>query len=183
VSTVSTAGGRFWTFSLEVYGRPGVAPACLALQDRHGLDVNLLLFCCWAAAQGVRLDHRAIVDAEAAVAGWRNQVLKPLRSLRRRLKREFTGFPAADIAALRDRVLAVELEGERLAQARLESLLPAAAADGSETGPVLALRALRLYFRLEGVDPDDVDDRDCQALLAGTFPDASQAAISAALSG
>ena len=180
---MSAADGRFWTFSLEVYGRPGVAPACLALQDRHGLDVNLLLFCCWAAAQGVRLDQRAIVAAEAAVAGWRNQVLKPLRSLRRRLKREIAGFPDADVAALRDRVLAVELEGERLAQARLEALLPEAAGDGAETGLALAVRALRLYFRLEGIDPDDVDDRDCRALLAGVFPDASQAAISAALSG
>ncbi|GIK98779.1 MAG: hypothetical protein BroJett029_29880 [Alphaproteobacteria bacterium] len=179
---MSTADGRFWTFSLEVYGRPGVAPACLALQDRHGLDVNLLLFCCWAASRGVRLDQRAIAGAEAAVAGWRNQVVKPLRSLRRRLKREIAGFPDADLAALRERVLAVELEGERLAQGRLESLLPSAEA-GSETGLVLAVRALRLYFRLEGVDPDDVDDRDCQALLAGTFPEASQAAISAALSG
>ena len=59
--------GRFWAFSLEVYGRPGVAPACLALQDRHGLDVNLLLFCCWAASQGVTLDQRTLAAAEEAV--------------------------------------------------------------------------------------------------------------------
>ena len=58
--------GRFWAFSLDVYGRPGVAPACLALQDRHGLDVNLLLFCCWAASQGVTLDQRTLAAAEEA---------------------------------------------------------------------------------------------------------------------
>lgn len=179
---MSDSNGRFWAFSLEVYAGPGVAPACLALQDRHGLDVNLLLFCCWAASQGVTLDQRAIAAAAAAVAGWRNQVVKPLRSLRRRLKRESEGFPEAETAALREKVLAVELEAERLEQTRLESLLPPAR-ETSEGGPVLAVRALRLYFRLEGVDPDDVDDRDCQALLAGSFPEASPPALSAALSG
>ena len=174
--------GRFWAFSLEVYGRPGVAPACLALQDRHGLDVNLLLFCCWAASQGVTLDQRTLAAAEEAVAGWRNQVVKPLRGLRRRLKRDMEGFPAAETAALREKVKAVELDAERLEQTRLEQQLPPAR-ETAESGPVLAVRALRLYFRLEGVDPDDVDDRDCQALLAGTFPEVSPQALSGALSG
>ena len=28
----------FWSFSLDFYGRPGVAETCLDLQDRHGLS-------------------------------------------------------------------------------------------------------------------------------------------------
>ncbi|HEY9550471.1 MAG TPA: TIGR02444 family protein, partial [Kiloniellaceae bacterium] len=46
----------FWQFSGAVYARRGVAEACLALQQRHGLDVNLLLFCAWAGSNGRRLD-------------------------------------------------------------------------------------------------------------------------------
>ena len=42
----------FWSFSTEFYGRTGVAPACLVLQDRFGCDVNLLLFALWAARRG-----------------------------------------------------------------------------------------------------------------------------------
>ena len=174
--------GGFWAFSLAVYDRPGVAPACLALQDRHGLDVNLLLFCCWAAAQGVALDRQSLAAAEAAVASWRNQIVRPLRGLRQRLKRGMAGFPEAGQSAVRHKVLEIELEAERIEQGRLEGLLPAAAAT-TESGMVLAVRALRLYFRLEGVDPDDVDDRDCKALLAGTFPEASEASLNGALSG
>ena len=49
----------FWDFSLAVYGRPGVAPACLALQQRHGADVNLLLFCAWFGAA-----HRGRLTAD-----------------------------------------------------------------------------------------------------------------------
>ena len=37
----------FWSFSLTVYGRPGVEAACLELQDRFGADVNLALYCLW----------------------------------------------------------------------------------------------------------------------------------------
>lgn len=179
--TMEGAGG-FWAFSLAVYDRPGVAPACLALQDRHGLDVNLLLFCCWAASKGIGLDRQSLGAAESAVASWRNQIVRPLRSLRQRLKRGMAGFPEAELTALRHKVLEIELEAERIEQGRLEGLLPAAAAT-TESGIVLAVRALRLYFRLEGVDPDDVDDRDCKALLAGTFPDASEASLNGALSG
>ena len=35
----------FWNYSLALYARAEVAKTCLALQDRLGLDVNLLLFC------------------------------------------------------------------------------------------------------------------------------------------
>lgn len=171
----------FWAFSLAVYARPGVEAACLALQERHGLDVNLLLFCCWAAARGRQLDAATLAAAEAAVAGWRNQVVRPMRALRRRLKREIAGFPAEPVDALRRRLLDLELEAERLEQQRLEPFLPARG--GAEDGPAQAVRALRLYLRQQGINPDDVDDRDFLALLSGSFPEASPQSLSAALSG
>jgi len=34
----------FWDFSLRLHERPGVPRACLGLQRRYGLDVNLLFF-------------------------------------------------------------------------------------------------------------------------------------------
>jgi len=46
------AGGAFWRFSLDAYGRPGVAAACLDLQDRHGCDVNLILYALWLGRAG-----------------------------------------------------------------------------------------------------------------------------------
>ncbi len=32
----------FWDFSLAVWGREAVEPACLELQARHGIDVDAL---------------------------------------------------------------------------------------------------------------------------------------------
>ena len=46
----------FWRFSLRTYRAPGVQEACLALQDRCGADVNLLLFCGWTGRDGRALD-------------------------------------------------------------------------------------------------------------------------------
>ena len=58
----SSMDKRFWDFSLNIYGVPGVAPACLRCQDEAGADVNLILFLLWRAAAGYR-------PAEAAGSG------------------------------------------------------------------------------------------------------------------
>jgi len=76
----------FWSFSLELYGRPGVAPACLALQDRFGCDVNLALFSLWAARCGKALGADEFERLDAAVKPWRTRIVEPIRSLRRSLK-------------------------------------------------------------------------------------------------
>ncbi|HEX6103216.1 MAG TPA: TIGR02444 family protein, partial [Alphaproteobacteria bacterium] len=62
----SSAGDcPFWSFSVALYGRPGVAPACLALQDRFGCDVNLLLFAIWAGRCGVMLGPKEFERLDA----------------------------------------------------------------------------------------------------------------------
>ncbi len=76
----------FWTFSLRFYQLPGVAESCIELQDRHGADVNLVLFALWAAASGHQLDAEAIAAADRAARQWRETVTQPLRAARRALK-------------------------------------------------------------------------------------------------
>src|SRR3954468_3137554 len=99
--TAGEAGEGFWRFSLALYARPGVAEALIALQDRAGCDVNLILFALWrGAAHGHRLSHAELVKAEAAIAPLRRDVIEPLRRLRRSLKAERD----PDIQALRRRV-------------------------------------------------------------------------------
>mgnify|MGYP000439297982 CR=1 FL=1 len=38
---------NFWQYSVAFYREPGIAEACLKLQNQHGFDVNLVLFCIW----------------------------------------------------------------------------------------------------------------------------------------
>ncbi len=62
-----SAGSPFWRFSLATYRKPGVATACLALQDECGVDVNLMLFLLWLAANGRQLSVDNIKELDQAV--------------------------------------------------------------------------------------------------------------------
>lgn len=115
----SLSGEAFWRFSLAFYARPGMADALIGLQDRAGLDVNLVLFAMWRGAlHGQRLHASEMRAFEAAIAPLRREIVAPLRALRRRLKSEGD----ADIQALRRRILGLELTAERATQSRLATI-------------------------------------------------------------
>jgi uncharacterized protein (TIGR02444 family) len=106
----------FWRFSLAVYGAPGVAAECLALQEALEIDVNLLLFYAWlGAARRVSLTAGDIERARLLVQSWHAEAVRPLRSVRRRLK----SFSSPESEALRTRVKAIELDAEQVEQAML----------------------------------------------------------------
>ncbi len=111
----------FWRFSLRFYALPGVAPACLALQDEAQVDVNLLLFLLFLADGGRAVTREDVARLDAGIAPWRTEVVEPLRALRRRLKTGIGDVPPAQSEGLRTMVKKVELEAERLEQGRLEN--------------------------------------------------------------
>jgi uncharacterized protein (TIGR02444 family) len=116
------AAAAFWRFSLAIYARPDVAPACLVLQDEHARDVNLMLFCCWLGASGRgRLDRARLDAADRSVTGWRRTVVEPLRAARRAIKA--AALPDSD--GIYAKAKAVELEAERLLQRQLAEGAPA----------------------------------------------------------
>jgi uncharacterized protein (TIGR02444 family) len=175
----------FWDYAVELYGRPGVEQACLELQVRHGLDVNLVLLCCWLATRGVATDqqilHRIVADAES----WQAAFVRPLRAVRRQLKAELADCRSGSIAArwpeltsgLRERVLALEIDGERLEQLLLVALVSDLA---STTAPGVALASanLRCYWPFTALDRPAL-----AALLTAAFPEASADEVAAALEG
>jgi uncharacterized protein (TIGR02444 family) len=114
----------FWTFSLRIYGQPGVPPACLTLQDGSGVDVNVLLFALYAASCGRGLVPADITRIMTSVEPWKAQAVVPLRGVRRFLKDTPTGFEPTGVDELRQRIKAVELEAERLQQETLYALWP-----------------------------------------------------------
>ncbi len=124
-----------WAFSLAVYAQGGVAAACLDLQDRRGVDVNLLLFALWAgAACGARLSDGEMERLDGAVAAWRDEVVRPLRAVRRRAKGEPGGQDAYA------RLKAAELAAERVEQERLEALSGLTPGAGSRCAAAANLR-------------------------------------------
>ncbi|MEP3112689.1 TIGR02444 family protein [Nisaea sp.] len=106
----------FWIYSLTTYGREDVAARCLALQDRFGLDVNLILLCCWLGSRSAVLDRVQANQAVVLADKWATPVIAPLRAVRRHLKSE-----AADenTSRFRKQLAALELDAEKIQQSRL----------------------------------------------------------------
>ena len=129
----------FWTFSLRIYGQPGVPPACLTLQDGSGVDVNVLLFALYAASCGRGLASADLARIMTSIDPWKLQAVVPLRGVRRFLKDTPAGFEPEGVEELRKRVKAVELESERLQQETLYALWPVNGL-GSQMDPAEAAR-------------------------------------------
>jgi uncharacterized protein (TIGR02444 family) len=132
---------EFWRFAIAFYAKPGVAPACLELQNRHGKDVLIALFGCWLGASGRgRLDAARLAEAETCARPWRQKVVEPLRRTRHALK----GIEGAE--ELYERMKKIELDAERVAMRRLAPLAPAPDPALSAEERVAAARAnLMLY--------------------------------------
>jgi uncharacterized protein (TIGR02444 family) len=157
----------FWQFSGSVYARRGVAEACLALQERHHLDVNLLLFCAWAGSNGRRLDGGDIGLLRSAARPWHDQVVAPLRAARRWLKQQ-TSVPESLGEAFREEVKALELQAEMLEQLMLYQELEIAPGVGT---PEDVAANLWLYLTRYKPLPTDDDIADLAAVLCGACPD------------
>ena len=94
-------GSPFWQFSLGFYRAPGVADACILLQDEAGVDVNLLFFLLWNASLKREFASTDVHAVDSCVAGWRKAAVIPLREIRRALVIEQeTLFTLSQSAAL-----------------------------------------------------------------------------------
>ena len=156
----------FWNFSLAVYAIEGVAPACLRLQDRHGLDVNLLLYFCWAGQCGVTFDAPVMAGILELTAGWTARVVQPLRAVRRVLKGGFETMSEAECESLRGAVAKLELEAERIEQNALAAALPPATPTKA-AGRALALANLEIYL---GNAMDAATRVDIELLIDAAWP-------------
>ncbi len=138
-------GSPFWRFSLRFYRQAGVADACIALQDGCRIDVNILLFFLWLATAR-RCVPPAAAKAVCEKAGpWRDDVVAPLRMVRRRLKEGSALVERGAAELFRTRIKAVELESERLQQEALFALAAGLATEDATTVATAARANVAAY--------------------------------------
>lgn len=113
---------EFWNYSLQAWGLPGVESACLELQDTHAMDVNLLLYCCWAGSQQRALSEPDLVHLLETAGQWQT-IITPLRQSRRALKLPSLAMPPEMIEQSLEKIREIELSAEHMAQIALESSL------------------------------------------------------------
>jgi uncharacterized protein (TIGR02444 family) len=127
-------------FALAVYAYDGVPPACLLLQNRFDLDVNLILFGAYVGAvRGVEITDAGLATAQQRVRDWHLEVVRPLRSVRLRLKNGPSPAPTPATAELRRRLQEIEIESELVELAELNVV--AAGVDGPPASGTPAERA------------------------------------------
>lgn len=165
----------FWDFSLQVYGSEGVAPACLQLQEAHGIDVNILLLCCWLGASGRgAVGTEGIAKIAEAASAWHDEIVRGLRAVRKRLK-EPVGGEDRDLAlSIRKQVQKIEIDAEHIEQLMLaaaaESLPAAAPGDPAEDARANA----ETYLAQLKIRPNSTDREALQTIVAaavGSPPD------------
>ena len=130
-----------WRFSLAFYARPCVSEALIALQDRAGCDVNLMLFALWLGVSGRSLTKEELAIADRIARPIRADIVEPLRALRRKLRAD----PDADVQRLREGIKALELAAEKVIQVRLGR---SARPGGSGADPAARAAAARANLAL-----------------------------------
>ena len=102
---------QFWNYSKKIYGP--LTATFLFLQDRFGLDVNLLLLCFWLGKYRWVLTDREFFVLIENVMPCRDHLIGPLRQARRFVKKNDDIPNSENLTA---KILLIELEAERLEQ-------------------------------------------------------------------
>src|ERR1700733_9795490 len=114
-----------WAFALHIYAQPGIADACLRLQEEAGVDVMMFLMIVFAAVRyRVLLTPAEIRELDEVCRPWREQIVQPLRALRTQLKTGPLPAPSNATEPFRSTIKAAELAAERLQNQLLAERLP-----------------------------------------------------------
>lgn len=108
-----------WQFSLKLYQHEEVKEACLSFQNEEGVNVNLLLVCCWLSYAIEAISQLEFEQAYQQINEWHQQVTQAMRQVRQYLKR----FQASNdwVNHFYQQVLADELSSESYQQKVLYS--------------------------------------------------------------
>ena len=147
----------FWNYSISVYSQDGVPNACLKLQDKFKLDVNLILFCCWYGITNGNLTKELFCCCHEFCLTWSNKTVKPLRNIRTWLKDQGCTEISDDINAcmgFRDKIKAIELEAEKFQQLTLESMSKIIISKNMspQEKTVSVANNLRMYLKQENIE-------------------------------
>jgi len=169
----------FWDYSVSLYGKPGVADACLYLQDRYGLNVNCILLCVWIAAEGRgALTGVHVATALRRIADWEAQAIGPLREIRRKCRREPLGVPEFLLQPFAPHIEAAELAAEHVEQLVLaDTVRDLAVADTCGEPVADAELSLQALLDAAGVTVDARLNECFDDVLRAAFPDAAGSGV------
>jgi len=174
----------FWTFTLDVYGREGVQPYVIHLQDDCGADVNLLLYAMWTASLGVDpVTSDKASDLAAKVEAWRVTAIEPLRAVRTAMRGGVAHVAEEESEGLRKQILRLEIESERIEQTVIEAETPEAGGrePASSADPDLVAANLAAVMALYRKTLSEDNLAALRALVAAASPESGPSAVDTAM--
>jgi uncharacterized protein (TIGR02444 family) len=166
-----------WAFALAIYARPGVAEACLTLQNEAGVDVTLLLMAAFAAVKHrIFVTPNEISTLDEACRPWREQIVWRLRAIRSELKKGPRHAPSEVTERFRSKVKTLELEAEKLENQLLAECLPLRPPEKQIARPEqlrTVLEAVIAHFaERRGTKPSATLSSSIDAIIEAAIPDA-----------
>lgn len=149
---------RFKAFAFNLYEDEAVRQLLLRLQDAHGLDVPLALFCIWRGVEGRVVAQETMRAAVTFSTRWRESLTQPVRALRREWKGGVAGLPDDLSERARQHVARAEIGIEEIQMAHLSAMQA-----GEYATEDAVSENLRLYVNLSGIS---VTSGDIEVLSA-----------------
>jgi uncharacterized protein (TIGR02444 family) len=164
---VDDDSGAVTRFALALYRSSNVSPACLTLQDRLDVDVNLVLYAAFVGAVRAQvLTEAHLNSARGVVDEWHHEVVRPLRSVRRRLKTGPSPAPSPATMELRRELQRLEIEAEVVELGELDAVaaehVGPHAADGAAARATAAITVVALS--VSGRAPTELDAEILEAV-------------------
>ncbi len=179
--TAIAKGNPFWEFATWAYSQPGVDKAMLSLQNRMGVDINMMLFCVWLAYRGSNGNDLAqhLASALKLSREWQRDLVAPIRTCRENLKviiegPDLVGRNREAATALRERLKANELDLEALQILGLFGLVSTGDDDQGAPVDIVTQKAdaqnnLNVYFAATGIKLDHLAQSHVLRVLNGVF--------------
>lgn len=120
-SFVMPTPGSLWEFASHVYGSPAVEQHAISLQDECNANINIMLWCCWLEAEGVRLSANLLDEVLITIDALSIQTVGKLREARRELERS-GGFTKVQALSIKKHILNAELAIEKVLLHRLQDM-------------------------------------------------------------
>jgi uncharacterized protein (TIGR02444 family) len=105
-----------WDFALAFYAQPKIAETCVHLQDKDMVNVCLLIGLRWLDESEKHLSGDKLAALQAHIHTWTQQVVEPLRSLRRLLKEPVVAYAQDE---LQEQIRTAIKQAELLAEKKL----------------------------------------------------------------
>ncbi|MGM0689376.1 MAG: TIGR02444 family protein, partial [Bacillota bacterium] len=100
---------------MNFYNQPPVQEACLELQSRYGIDMDLLFFCLKVGTSGGgKMTRGDISQAMEAVSRWQEDIVRPIRAASRRLESSYKSFPEEKTEMIQKSLAQAELDAEKI---------------------------------------------------------------------